>query len=445
VVTARKDRDTPPPMGRPETLAVTQLPTLSPTMYPTTTDKPTLQPTVRSTPKPHNAPSHAPSVVPTSEPSMKTTKAPTITTSSTSTNTTSTNSKQASSNSTTNNVTDEKESNATIITTTAKTSSAQATTSKSTTQTSKALSSNSSASDLLLALPQMVVTVTLEPGTAWKKATAVDQFNYFFSDVVASTNSNETKLHDLEVGYYYEPSTGKGIFHINGNAEKQKSSSLQKADMDDALVTFFSYFGVQKMRTYLEEEKLPVLSLLVSVGGTVFQESENEPASLSATLGNSPAYDAPPSDSNRVDPTVLVATVVSAAAAVILLAALLMMRQRRPMHDDNKSHTDARTMEKCPSGSEDGPVYFPSTPTECAPPMPPSPPRPESVLSDDVRSYSGLVSLEDSLFTSDNSFIRGPSSSFQYDASRLDQVIISAKGLSKELDSALKRQESPGV
>jgi hypothetical protein len=45
-----------------------------------------------------------------------------------------------------------------------------------------------------------------------------------------------------------------------------------------------------------------------------------------------------------------------------------------------------------------------------------------------------MISLEESLFTTDAESY-APRGSFQYDASRLDQVISSAKGFAKELDT----------
>jgi hypothetical protein len=444
-VMGRKDKGSEDPI----LIGITRAPTISPTYEPTanptssdSTETPTSLPTTKT---PTKSPTRAPTLKRTQEPTIKPTPVPTT------------------------EPPIVEQANTTPTSDASETTSAadtDSTTSSSSSNNNAVTTEESGTSRKILDLPLIKVDLELKDGTTFRQAVAHRYFTGFMKDVISSTNSKETNLKSCRVSLTYNATTGEGDSHLRCQAETDVTSELRDSDIAASLTTYFSYFGVQKLKDHLQEQGLPVVDLTVSMGAMVFRIPVNQASSPLTLASNSMqaqeqsnlADTAPASNlSKRANSVALVASIICATGVIVFIGALLLVRKRRQgdgkpvivmdlsnsdTADDHNVHTptslssiDKSTLPHCLNI----PVY-----EECAPAyvMPPSPSRPESVLSDDLRSYSGLISLEDSLFTSDNSFLRGTVANYQYDASRLDQVIISAKGLSKELDAAYKREDS---
>lgn len=265
-------------------------------------------------------------------------------------------------------------------------------------------------------------------------------------------------------------------------------------DLTKAIITYFSFWGLSELQTYLyEHANWTVTTVSVAVNGDVVQ-----PASGTADgdgTDDSNANDGPSNSQDATDAAnhkrnVAIATVVSVVAVLLLAGALWIVVRRRCKN--RKSATSNRNNKRAdldsdngygPDGYDDdddgftheshspqqshdvGNRYDYSPPFKSLDPHHPlrivgpasaseSPPRDVTgsptpyAISDDLMSYSGIVSVEDSVFTSaaGTNASNSPDRPFAYDARRLDHVILSARGFTErhereELQQQQQQQE----
>lgn len=233
---------------------------------------------------------------------------------------------------------------------------------------------------------------------------------------------------ELETNPSYDAETGKVIADVTGNAMYRGAEIPTEEELEEILLTYFSFFGTEDLNTYLKDSypDLVVFGLALEIG-TTYLESSNRDSGTRTPEGDD-------------DPNIglIVGVVVGALAAVVLAGFSLRYRNKlgkEPVErglvldDENTTVNQPNTPPRV--GVSPRRMFQNSQPREISPPPPMTP---HSAMSSehDARSLSGMISLEESLFTTDESYVQR--SSFQYDASRLDQVISSAKGFAQGLD-----------
>lgn len=202
--------------------------------------------------------------------------------------------------------------------------------------------------------------------------------------------------------------------------------SLREDDLAKVITTYFAFWGGEDLEKSLKAEGLPAKSILIKIDG---QELERHDTSATPKMGNSG------SDNQTRN-----AIIISVVLVVLFLVAIFMVwycwirKKKSPASEkhvplDGSDFEDTNDISSPKRDSSDEPL----SPRKYMLGVDQSPPRDASlpsIASDEMRSFSGVVSLEESLFTTDESFGRQqPPASFQYDARRLDNVINTAKGI----------------
>lgn len=231
-----------------------------------------------------------------------------------------------------------------------------------------------------------------------------DEMRMFMEQVLRTTTRESATLRNLNTAISYDEGTGIGVMNINGNVMVLEDSDVTGTTLEGALITYFKFFGSQDLQTYMKDAGLDISSVTVAVEGNVVSAGTIEQRGIGGD-------DSGPS-------TGVIAGIAAAGAAALAVAVYWIFRSP-PASDDPNETVRVVGISSNPSSPGRSSTGLGPQPAEASPPNSPGP-----------ASLSGMVSLEDSLFTTDNSTLRGPPSTYQYDASRLDKVIYSAKGLS---------------
>jgi hypothetical protein len=252
----------------------------------------------------------------------------------------------------------------------------------------------------------------------------------FFTNALEQQGNfkNSFESVELDMDSMYDTVTGQVTVDVRGNAIYQGAEIPTEEELEEILLTYFSFFGTEDLDTFLKDSypEMVVSGLALEIGTTKL-ESSNRDTGIAKT-----------DDDDDPNIGLIVGVVVGALAAVVLAGVSLRYRNKvlkEPLErglvldDENTTVNPPATPPRV--GVSPRRMFHNSQPREMSPPPPMTP---QSVMSSeqDARSLSGMISLEESLFTTDESY--APRTSFQYDASRLDQVISSAKGFAQGLD-----------
>jgi hypothetical protein len=214
-------------------------------------------------------------------------------------------------------------------------------------------------------------------------------------------------------------------------------------DLTKMILTYFSFWGVQDLQEYLYEAGYLVKDVVVVINGEEVQVQASPDDQANAATETK--TQAPPSDNRQI----IVIAVVATIAALLIAGSLWIVFKRRSRTDEalNKhmemsSHGSGGTNESFSPRHSNGEAQHELRiiGSVSAGSTPAASPNRSGALSptfsgDDIRSYSGVLSVEDSLFTTTNDgefpVKQHSPRAFQYDPSRLDHVISSAKGLTQ--------------
>jgi hypothetical protein len=240
---------------------------------------------------------------------------------------------------------------------------------------------------------------------------------------------NSFKSLELDTDPMYDAETGQVTANVTGNAMYQGAEIPTEEELEEILLTYFSFFGTEDLASFLEDSypDMVVSGLALEIGTTRL-ESTNIDTGNANTKGDD-------------DPNIglIVGVMVGALAAVVLAGVSLRYRKKifkEPLErglvldDENTTVNPTNTPPRI--GVSPRSMFNSSQPREKSPPPPMTPQSDMMGSEQDARSLSGMISCEESLFTTDESYAQR--TSFQYDASRLDQVISSAKGFAQGLD-----------
>ena len=315
---------------------------------------------------------------------------------------------------------------------------------------------------------------------------------------------------------------GQAVFVAAANASSDASAATTtdtsttsttptSDDLTKAIITYFSFWGLSELQTYLyEHAQWTVASVSVAVNGDVVQPASGTTGGGDGTddandSGPSSSQDAAAAASATHKRNVAIAAVVSVVAVLLVAGALWIVVRRRCQGRRKSSTTDRHNNHNkridldsdhgygadgyidnddddgltheshSPQHSHDvgnrydySPPFKslnPNLPLRIVGPASGSPSRdstgsttpPFAAIPDDLMSYSGIVSVEDSVFTSaaGTSASNSPDRPFAYDARRLDHVILSARGFTErhereelqqqqQQEQSLQRQRSVG-
>jgi hypothetical protein len=233
---------------------------------------------------------------------------------------------------------------------------------------------------------------------------------------------------ELDTDPTFDAETGQVTVNVTGNAMYQGADIPTEDELEEILLTYFSFFGTEDLNAFLSDsypEKV-VSGLALEIGTTKLESSNKDTGDENTNDGDDPNVG------------LIVGVLVGAIAAFVLAGVSLRYRSKvlkEPIErglvldDENTTVNPPATPPRV--GVTPRRMFHNSQPREMSPP-PPMTPHSAMSSEQDARSLSGMVSLEESLFTTDESYAQR--TSFQYDASRLDQVISSAKGFAQGLD-----------
>jgi hypothetical protein len=233
---------------------------------------------------------------------------------------------------------------------------------------------------------------------------------------------------DLDTDPSLNAETGQVTVDVTGTAMYRGAEIPTEEELEDILLTYFSFFGTEDLDTFLIDSypDMMVSGLALEIGSTLLESSNRD-------AGNQNTKD-------DDDPNVglIVGVVVGALAAVVLAGVSLRYRDKlsaQPLErglvlDDENTTVNPGTPPRI--GVSPRRMFNNPQQREISPPPPMTPQSDMMSSEQDARSLSGMESMEESLFTTDESYAQH--TSFQYDASRLDQVISSAKGFAQGLD-----------
>lgn len=274
-----------------------------------------------------------------------------------------------------------------------------------------------------LAIPKLELTLAFAPGTNVMESVLNQILEDFFFSFLSTTAPNRNHLDSvvLQTTLNYSLGTGVGLSVTEGSASYVATNRPGEEDWNTTITTYFAYWGEQDLKKQLYNAGLPVQSMVIRLDG----------ATVASSTDTNNDNDADTSSSSS-DSALLIIIVAVVLVVVFLSLGFLVwywfIRRRQPDKslysggsDADTNHSPLRAMLQ--------------NPDEALSPLPISPrAMSPSLSSDDMRSFSGLVSLEDeSLFTNPmTDLVRSPPSNFQYDPSRLDSVISSAKGFAQQ-------------
>jgi hypothetical protein len=304
----------------------------------------------------------------------------------------------------------------------------------------------------------------------------------------------------------YQSTTGVAHVTASDGTATFKGEQVQQTDLADTIATYLSFWGVQDLISALHDHAgLNVLALNVTLDGVpvqpqvqVVNTGDGTTTSNGNTGGSDGTGDSGTSESSsssmsksKDNSTLIVVIAVLGTLAVLLLAGTLWIVLKRRnsraqlqvnkrlgggmdsldgyvRRGGNEDDDDTQSYSPRPSSGRGSPSRFRilgtasagsksnlSTPNA-------SPSRLSRAMSDDFRSLSGVVSVEESIFTSadagggtgtgrsvggDVVVVRETSacssnSYLQYDPSRLDHVISSARGMAGQ---QRKQQQQKGT
>lgn len=326
-----------------------------------------------------------------------------------------------------------------------------------------------------LELPNMLVTIPSTTNTTGMETNVNDFLTAFLAQ------NAKTAFYGLHTLMNLTHNASTVILSVTGTAD-YAFGTLTQQDLNQILTTYFHFWGARDLQNYLNEHAhtnanaattTNVTNLQVWIDGAWVQAS-NEQAS--PTNPSSAASAQQPPQAPAVSPTVglLVGLILAFVFTLLALAlVLLIVGYRRRMSAaveakknasmDSGEHTEEMIMDKQGS-SEESPTakknqhpssshrkLFPSLPLRCCRSskdpsavmmdtlpaaattqtttdnLATTPTNHGMMYPDDIISLSGMVSVEESLFTTTDASYFSRLPPFQYDASRLDQVISDAK------------------
>jgi hypothetical protein len=246
-----------------------------------------------------------------------------------------------------------------------------------------------------------------------------------FKNSFASVELNTDPTHDVE--------TGQVTVNVTGNAIYKGAEIPTEEELEDILLTYFSFFGTEDLNTFLKDSypDMVVSGLALEIGTTKLESSNQVTDELT------------PNDDDDPNVSLIVGILCGGLAALVLAGMSLRYKNERSkepqerglvLDDENTTVNPPNTPPRV--GVSPRRMFHSSQPREISPPPPMTPQSDIMSSEQDARSVSGMISLEESLFTTDESYVKpyAQRTSFQYDASRLDQVISSAKGFAQGLD-----------
>jgi hypothetical protein len=244
---------------------------------------------------------------------------------------------------------------------------------------------------------------------------------------------------DIMMDPSFDAETGQVIANVTGIAQFRGLDIPTEKELEDIVRTYFTFFGTEDLDSFLKNsypDKV-VSGLALEIRGT---KLESDDADRGATqIKNNDDDDDDDDDGANVG--LIVGIVVGGLAFIVLAGVTLRYRNKMSkqpverglvLDDEDTTMNPGATPPRM--GAPPRRMFANPQPREISPP-PPMPPNSDmmSTSEQDARSLSGMISLEESLFTTDNESYARPTT-FQYDASRLDQVISSAKGYAQGLD-----------
>jgi hypothetical protein len=233
----------------------------------------------------------------------------------------------------------------------------------------------------------------------------------------------------------FDADTGQVITDVTGLAQFRGVDIPTEVELEEIVVTYFRFFGTTDLDLFLQEsypDKV-VSELALEIGSNTFESSDADP--------DNPNTNGDDDDDPNIG--LIIGVVVGGLAALVLAGVFLRHRRnkmtKQPVEEralvlDDEDTTMNPNGTPPRMGAPPRRMFANPQPREISPPPPMTPNSDMNSISEqDARSLSGMISLEESLFTTDNGSYAQPTS-FQYDASRLDQVISSAKGYAQGLD-----------
>lgn len=266
----------------------------------------------------------------------------------------------------------------------------------------------------------------------------------------------------------YNAQSGAAVVVTSGQATYAGRSLPEQVDVTNQLVSYLEQLGPTDLTAYLfQQEGWTVSNIVIDVQGNLVVGDDANPTRGNVQNNNNN------DDRNR---TILIAGIVVGGVVVVVLAGLLLRRRRWDQADDlaaSRAITDPDIVENpktsfaapdaSPPPNDDGAlgIVLPAALTK--PVQNEDVSVVESAVTDDLQSYAGLVSLEDkavfqsvptlgNLGLSSTTAVDTPSDEEglaptapaaadpQYDASRLDRVIQSARVRSNQSAESFDQQ-----
>jgi hypothetical protein len=236
---------------------------------------------------------------------------------------------------------------------------------------------------------------------------------------------------ELDTDPKHDADTGQVTVNVTGNAQYMGAEIPTEEELEDILLTYFSFFGTEDLDSFLTDSypDMVVSGLALEIGTTMLESSNKETGDNST-----------PNDDDDPNVGLIVGILVGALVALVLAGVSLKYKNKMfkepqerglVLDDENTTVNPPNTPPRVGVSPRN---MFHSR--EVSPPPPMTPQSDMMSSEQDARSLSGMVSLEESLFTTDESYAQpyAQRASHKYDASRLDQVISSAKGFAQGLD-----------
>ena len=305
----------------------------------------------------------------------------------------------------------------------------------------------------------MEFSLQFSSGAALDQQVVKNVLDSFINDFLSKNAYQDSfRSLDMETTVQYDGSTGQATTSSVGKVSFASAISSSPPPTEEELVkvitTYLAFWGGKDLFNDLNAVGLLVESMQVTIDGTALDTQSNDGQGTGDPVQNpglNPTKSSPNDNPAKTNAIIISVVVVFFFLLVVVFLVWYFYIRKKASAATHKhvpiggSDIDAGTNEaSSPKRGTSGSNERASSPRKYILGVDQSPSKlrpvsPPSISSgDEIRSYSGIVSVEESLFTTDDTAYAGrhsaqpPSSSssaFHYDASRLDQVISAAKGL----------------
>lgn len=272
--------------------------------------------------------------------------------------------------------------------------------------------------DIVLDLPIIVFTLEYSQGQAPSSEAVTAAIDDFIRLFLMHNAAHRQSLTHVELETTLAGTTSSTMTTTTQGQVTYTGDDRPTADeVARMLNTYFSFWGTSDLLSNLLSNGVVVDNVQTEINGQVVDRQE--------TTANT----APETRSSVSSPGLVAGVVI--ASAFVVLASLIVIRSYRqrasPAVAKAASESATDDLEQIPSSPADSP-HKPPSPMGIAPMA-------ISLGSDEMRSMSGVsgvLSMEESLFTTDYESSTRPPPATKYDPKRLDSVIHSAKGFASD-------------